>query len=64
MAGKVVVDCVGLYVVVIRVGDAAEYSRFSLEIQVSRPVVERSRIVMSGLDRMGRSSARRVLALA
>jgi hypothetical protein len=30
MAGKVVVDCVGLYVVVIRVGYAAEYSRFSL----------------------------------
>jgi hypothetical protein len=30
MAGKVVVDCVGLYVVVIRIGDAAEYSRFSL----------------------------------
>jgi hypothetical protein len=30
MVGKVVVDCVGLYVVVIRIGDAAEYSRFSL----------------------------------
>jgi hypothetical protein len=30
MAGKVVVDCVGLDVVVIRTGDAAEYSRFSL----------------------------------
>jgi hypothetical protein len=30
MAGKVVVDCVRLYVVVIRVGHAAEYSRFSL----------------------------------
>jgi hypothetical protein len=30
MAGKVVVDCVGLYVVVIRVGDAAQHSRFSL----------------------------------
>jgi hypothetical protein len=29
-AEKVVVDCVGLYIVVIRVGDAAEYSRFSL----------------------------------
>jgi hypothetical protein len=30
MAEKVVVDCVVLYVVVIRVGYAAEYSRFSL----------------------------------
>jgi hypothetical protein len=29
-AEKVVVDCVGLYMVVIRIGDAAEYSRFSL----------------------------------
>jgi hypothetical protein len=27
---KVVVDCVGLYVVVVRIGDAAEYSRFGL----------------------------------
>jgi hypothetical protein len=27
---KVVVDCVGLYMVVIRITDAAEYSRFSL----------------------------------
>jgi hypothetical protein len=27
---KVVVDSVGLYVVVVRIGDAAEYSRFSL----------------------------------
>jgi hypothetical protein len=30
VAGKVVVDCVGLYVVVICIGDAVEYSRFSL----------------------------------
>jgi hypothetical protein len=29
-AKKVVVDCVGLYMVVIRIGDAAEYSHFSL----------------------------------
>jgi hypothetical protein len=30
MAGEVVVDCVGLYVVVIGIGDAEEYGRFSL----------------------------------
>jgi hypothetical protein len=30
------------------------------EIQASRPVVGRSRIVVSGRDKIGRSSARRV----
>jgi hypothetical protein len=29
-AGKVIVNCVSLYMGVIRIGDAAEYSRFSL----------------------------------
>jgi hypothetical protein len=29
-AGKVIVDCVSLYMGIIGIGDAAEYSRFSL----------------------------------
>jgi hypothetical protein len=58
LAKKVVVNCVGLYMVVIRIGDAAENIRF----QASRLVLGRSRIVVSGCDRMGRSSASRVPA--
>ena len=30
-AGKVIVNCVSLYIGVIRIGDAVEYSRLSLE---------------------------------
>jgi hypothetical protein len=38
-AGKAVIDWAGLYMGVVRVGDAAEDSRFSLRDQASRLVV-------------------------
>ena len=54
LAEKAVVDCVGLYMVGIRIGDAPEYNR----------LVGRSRIVVSGRDRIGRSNASRVSSWA